>query len=78
MWYDHNKKRQFETNIFGKWLKNRLFLAWTLVKNSPRYGEFFNKVNFTNTAKYQGFLKMCVLKTAFYMWSNRISIKTIN
>lgn len=44
MWYDHNKKHQFETKIFGEWLKDRLFLAWTLVKNSPYLGEFFTKV----------------------------------
>jgi len=49
-----------------------------LVKKLSFPGEFFNKATFANTARYQGFLKMCVLKTAFYMWSNHMSIKTMN
>jgi len=38
-----------------------------LVKKLSFSGEFFNKVPFINTAEYQGFLKLCVLKTAFYV-----------
>ena len=61
------------TSNLVEYLKTFIFRAFL-----TRYGEFFNKVPFINTAVYQGFLKLCVLKTVFYVWSNHMCIKTLN